>query len=158
MKILHKEITRTQTSFSTNFSGKLSFILCFLFPERLHYCYIYFHCSYLYNYYNYSRTLCNMCWRFNTQISYSDLIKFPYFADTTKRGDKGWKKQRVTLWILYCFAKITSNLCQTGQVLCIQKTGPGAMYPPWFRCPCVRSSTTWKPKAETTLKKSKSPK
>jgi hypothetical protein len=31
MKILLKEITRTQTSFG----GKLSFILCFLFPERL---------------------------------------------------------------------------------------------------------------------------
>jgi hypothetical protein len=38
MKVLQKEITGTQTSFSTNFGGKLSFILCFLFPERLHYC------------------------------------------------------------------------------------------------------------------------
>ncbi len=35
MKILQKEITGTQTSFSTNFNGKLSFIQCFLFPERL---------------------------------------------------------------------------------------------------------------------------
>ncbi len=26
---------------------------CFLFPERLHCCHIYFHCSYPYNYYNY---------------------------------------------------------------------------------------------------------
>ncbi len=25
---------------------------CFLFPERLHSCYIYFHCSYMYNYYS----------------------------------------------------------------------------------------------------------
>ncbi len=25
-------------------------------------------------------------------ISYWDLIKFPYFADTTKRGDNGWKQ------------------------------------------------------------------
>jgi hypothetical protein len=24
-------------------------------------------------------------------ISYRDLIKFPYFADTTERGDRGWK-------------------------------------------------------------------
>jgi hypothetical protein len=47
----------TQTSFSTNFGGKLSFIPSFLFPERLHCCYIYFHHSYLYNNYNYSRTL-----------------------------------------------------------------------------------------------------
>ncbi len=36
MKILQNEITGTQTSFSTNFGGKLSFILCFLFPDRLH--------------------------------------------------------------------------------------------------------------------------
>jgi hypothetical protein len=54
MKILQNEITRFQTSFSTNFGGKLSFILSFLFPERLHCCYIYFQYSYLYNYYNYS--------------------------------------------------------------------------------------------------------
>ncbi len=31
MKILQKEITGTQTSFSNQFGGKLSFILCFLF-------------------------------------------------------------------------------------------------------------------------------
>jgi len=61
IKILQKEITGFQTSFSTNFGGKLSFILSFLFPERLHCCYIYFHCSYLYNYYNYSQTLCIKC-------------------------------------------------------------------------------------------------
>jgi hypothetical protein len=61
MKILQKEITGTQTSFSTSSGGKLSFILCFLFPERLHCCYIYFHCSYLYNYYNYSPTLSIKC-------------------------------------------------------------------------------------------------
>jgi hypothetical protein len=34
-----------------------------------------------------------------------DLIKCPYFADTTERGDKGWNEaqrqgeDRVTLWI-----------------------------------------------------------
>jgi hypothetical protein len=38
---LQNEITGTQTIFSTNFGGKLSFILSFLFPERLHCCYIY---------------------------------------------------------------------------------------------------------------------
>jgi hypothetical protein len=61
MEILQKEITGTQTSFSTNFDLKLSFILSFLSPERLHCCYIYFHCSYRYNYYNYTRTLCIKC-------------------------------------------------------------------------------------------------
>jgi hypothetical protein len=49
MKIVQNEIIETQTDFSTNFGGKLSFIMSFLFPERLHCCYIYFHCSYLYN-------------------------------------------------------------------------------------------------------------
>jgi len=33
MKILQNEITVTQTSFPTNFGGKLSFILSFLFPQ-----------------------------------------------------------------------------------------------------------------------------
>ncbi len=44
-------------------------------------------------------------------ISYSDLIKFPYFADTTERGDR-WRKQRrqrvkkrVTLWITLIYHK-----------------------------------------------------
>jgi hypothetical protein len=41
MKVLQYKITGTQTSFSTNFGGKLSFILSFLFLERLHCCYIY---------------------------------------------------------------------------------------------------------------------
>jgi hypothetical protein len=48
----------------------------------------FFHCSYLYNYYNYSRTLCMLSFR----ISYWDLIKFLNFADTTERGYRGWKQ------------------------------------------------------------------
>jgi hypothetical protein len=52
------------------FLCKLSFILSFVFPERLYISYRYFHCSYLYNYYNYSRTLCIKCWvsAFHTEI------------------------------------------------------------------------------------------
>jgi hypothetical protein len=46
----------------------LSFTLSFFFPERLHCFYIGFHCSYLYRYYNSSRTLCIKCLRFS--ISY----------------------------------------------------------------------------------------
>jgi hypothetical protein len=34
----------------------------FFFPESLHCCYIDFHCSYLYSYYNSSRILCIKCW------------------------------------------------------------------------------------------------
>jgi hypothetical protein len=41
-----------ETQKTINFGGKLSFILSFLVPARLHCCYIYFHCSYLYNYNN----------------------------------------------------------------------------------------------------------
>ncbi len=69
-EILPNEITRTQTSFSTNFGGKLNFIPSFLFPERLHCCYSYFHCSYPYNYYNYSQNVCIKCWvsAFHTEI------------------------------------------------------------------------------------------
>jgi len=25
-------------------------------------------------------------------VSYKDLIKFPYFVDTIERGDSGWKE------------------------------------------------------------------
>jgi hypothetical protein len=39
--------------------GKPSILMV---PERLECCYIDFHCSYLYNYYNSSRTLCIKCW------------------------------------------------------------------------------------------------
>jgi hypothetical protein len=44
-------------------SNSVSFILSFLFSERLHY-------SYLYNYDNYSQTLCIKCWvsAFHTEI------------------------------------------------------------------------------------------
>jgi len=73
------------------------------FPERIHSRCIYFHCSYLYNYYNYvPQTLCIKCWvsAFHTQIE----IKLLYFAaDVTQRGHRGWKaaqrqgEDRVTL-------------------------------------------------------------
>jgi hypothetical protein len=59
----------------------------FLFPERLRCYYIYFHCSYMYNYYNYLEP-CAL----NAETPYPNLIKFPYFADLTQRGDRGWKE------------------------------------------------------------------
>ncbi len=73
---------RGETQKTINFGGKLSFILSFLFPERLHYSYIastaatlYFHCSCLYNDYNYSWFLCIQCWvsKFHTEI-YDNFI------------------------------------------------------------------------------------
>ncbi len=78
-----------ETQKTINLGGKLSFILSFLFPERLHCCYIYFHCSYLYNNYNYSLEPCALSFI----ISFWDLIEFPYFAETTQRGDRGGWKQ-----------------------------------------------------------------
>ncbi len=68
------------------------------FPERLHWCYIYFHCSYLYNYYNSSGNFCIKCWVLS--ISYRVLIKFPYFTDSIKRGVRGWKTGWI-YWFLY---------------------------------------------------------
>jgi hypothetical protein len=79
------------------------------FLERLHCCYIDFHYSYLYNYYKFSQpcVLNAQIQHFvlSFSISYWDLIKFHYFADTSKRGVRGWKEaqrqgeDRVTLLI-----------------------------------------------------------
>jgi len=73
-------------------SPSLSFL-----PERLH-CYdIDFHCSYLYSYYIIPLKPCALnaeIQRFvlSFSISYWDLIKFPYFTDSTKRGVRRWKE------------------------------------------------------------------
>ncbi len=99
-----------------NFGGKLSFILSFRFPERLHCCYIYFHCS------KCTTTIISLetCalnaefehFLLRCSISYWDLIKCPYFADTTERGDGGWKEaqtqgeDRVTLRITLLLRKV----------------------------------------------------
>jgi hypothetical protein len=108
--------------------GKLSFILSFLFPDRLHCCYTYFHCSYLYNYYNYSRTLCIKCWAFRTELQHFILTfnknVLTYFADTIEREDRGGERRpkdrvnedRVTLRIaLSClvFRLLTLVFAQT---------------------------------------------
>jgi len=98
-----------------NFGGKLSFIPSFLFPERLHCCYIYFPCS------TSTTTILSLetCasnaefehFVLRCSISYWDLIKCPYFADTTERGDGGWKEaqtqgeDRVTLRITLLLRK-----------------------------------------------------
>jgi hypothetical protein len=41
-KKVHEHSTGDETQKTMNFGGKLSFIVSFLFPERLHCCYIYF--------------------------------------------------------------------------------------------------------------------
>ncbi len=45
-KKAHQHSTGDETHKTINFGGKLSFILSFHSPERLHCCYIYFHYSY----------------------------------------------------------------------------------------------------------------
>jgi hypothetical protein len=72
------------------------------FPERLH-------CSYLYSYYNCSRTLC-IKW---FSISYWDLIKFPYFTNTTKRGVKrGGERRPKDRMNLRIFSDISHGVLQ----------------------------------------------
>jgi len=68
--------------------------LSFFFPERLYCCYIDFHCSYLYSYYNSFRTLCIKCWvrtEFQHFILRFNKISLLY-TNTTKRGVRGWKE------------------------------------------------------------------
>ncbi len=91
MKILQNEINGTQTSFSTNFDGGTNFILCFFFPERLH-------CSSAAVTYIFTVPTCTTiiitlepC-ALGFGIPFWDLIKFPYFADTTQSGNRGWKQ------------------------------------------------------------------
>jgi hypothetical protein len=67
-----------ETKETMNFGGKLSLILSFLSPERLHWCYIYFHCSN-------SRTIIISLEPCALNVSYWDLIKCLYFVDTTER-------------------------------------------------------------------------
>jgi len=77
MKILQNQIIGTQTSFCISFGDKLSFILSFLFLERLHCCYIYFHCSYLYNYYSSSGSICTSTKR--KFIYFQKMNSFKFF-------------------------------------------------------------------------------
>jgi hypothetical protein len=83
-KKVHDHSRGDETQKTINFGGKLSFILSFLFPERLHCCYICFHCSY-------TTTIISLepC---VLSISYWDLLKCLYFAEPTERGDRGWKE------------------------------------------------------------------
>jgi hypothetical protein len=103
MKILHSEVTGTQTSFSTNFGGKLSFILSFLFPERIRCCYIYFHRSCTTTII--SLEPCALNAEFRHFISYWDLMKISLLCRYHWKRDRGSKpaqrqgEGRVTLEI-----------------------------------------------------------
>jgi hypothetical protein len=89
MKILQNEITGIQTSFSSNFGSKLSFILSFFF--------FFFLSASTATTYIFTGPTCTTdiitlepC-ALNAEFQHFilRLIKFPYFADTTERGDRG---------------------------------------------------------------------
>ncbi len=54
-------------------------------------------------------------------ISYWDLIKFPYFADTTETGDRG-VKERVTLWLTLMLGFLNSENFDTKVIKLIIKS------------------------------------
>ncbi len=85
----------------------------FFFPDRLHWCYIDFHYSYLYISTIIPLEPCALnagIQRFvlSFSISYWDLIKFTNIADTTKRGVRGWKEaqRKVNWWISLMWPKV----------------------------------------------------
>jgi hypothetical protein len=85
-----RKVQQPSNSEMHHFLCRTEFHPSFLFPERLHSCYIYFHCSRMYNYYNYLDP-CALNAEFQHLIPKS-LIKLPYFADLTQTGDRGWKE------------------------------------------------------------------
>ncbi len=70
----------------------------FHFPERLNCCYIYFHCSYLYNYYNYSPTILN---------KFSLLSKRRYCSGWKEAQRQG--EDRVTLMKTLMYSRHNEN-------------------------------------------------
>jgi hypothetical protein len=94
-----KKYISLQTQKCTTFCAQLSFILVlipsFLFLERLHCRYIYFRCSYMYNYYNYlepcalNAEFLHFILRFNKKF----LTVRTSLKEGMKRGPKtGWRQ------------------------------------------------------------------
>jgi hypothetical protein len=98
-----------ETQKTINFGSKLSFILSFLFLERLHCCYIALNCTTTII----SLEPCALNAGYEHFILRFIKTSF-YFANTIERGDRGWKEEaqrqgehRVTLQInLICKTKI----------------------------------------------------
>ncbi len=99
----------------TLYLAKLSFILfwprlSFFFPECLHCCcYIYFHCSYTYNYYNYMEP-CALNAEFHHFIPRFNQTSLLCRISLTQRGDWGWKEaQRRQGCYIYFHCSYTYN-------------------------------------------------
>jgi len=103
MKILQNEITGTQTSFSTNFGGKLSFIRSFLFSTGVTYIFTAPTCTTI------IITLKPCAFDAEFQHFILRLNKISLLWGHTERGDRGWKQarregeDRVTFWIILIF-------------------------------------------------------
>ncbi len=98
-KFLQNEIIETQTSFDTNFGGKLSFIPSILFPEGLHCC----HTTYIFTAPTWSttiitRTLCINLWALSQTDVVNLYIKFFTLRDTIEIGDRRWKQAQREWW------------------------------------------------------------
>jgi len=94
VKILQNEITETQTSFDTNFGGKLSFIPSILFPEGLHCC----HTTYIFTDPTWSTTIITLepcafnLWAPSRTDVVNLYIRFSTLRDTIEIGDRRWKQ------------------------------------------------------------------
>jgi len=105
------EITGTQTSFSINFGGELSFIPSFISPERLHCCYIYFHRFHLYTIIIFTLKPCALSsefWHFKLLLLYTRLqgagsnqIGYSYWSKfilVSRPLDKGSGQRQIKSW------------------------------------------------------------
>jgi len=122
MKILQNEIIGTQTSFSTNLGGKLSFVLFFFFPEHLQVA------TYILNAPTCITIIMTLKpYALNAEFQHFILRfnKISLFANTTERRDRGWKQaqieaeDRVSLWLTLIS---TSNLVEVRTLLVSMKS------------------------------------
>jgi len=91
-KRVDENSTGDETQKTINFGGKLSFILSLLFPERLHCCYIYFHCS-SWLYYIISLEPCALNAEYLILSLQQFILRFIIMSllcsDTSEREDRG---------------------------------------------------------------------
>ncbi len=99
LKFQHTLITLTMFLCQTEFHPV--FIPSFLFPDRLHCCCIYFHCSYMYNYYNYLEpcALNAEFLHFIPRFNKTSLLCGPLWLKDGLGGEKRPKDRVKTGWL-----------------------------------------------------------
>ncbi len=94
-------------------------------------------------------------------ISYWDLIKFPYFADTTKRGVRGWRRSKdkvKTRWLYKrkklrnCLHLLLLQHCNSSNPMIAHTIAIFASSSSWYSIICMLSLTNTKSMAKKTLK------